>query len=215
MSTDFRALCAELANHLQGRKDLECGWPGEDPEQDLLDRTHARLAQPEPEGVTDQDIQEWADVSWVIPLQEQCSDGDGWQICFTSEEFCDAIREALVRWGHFTIQPEGPTDEEIDALERQFWQSTGVVNESLQQEELFNYRAFLRAGLARYAHPTIKPVPVAERLPEAEDCDAEGRCFVWDWLSNEWRVLEREIFDHGWRDSYWLPHHALPLPQPH
>jgi hypothetical protein len=46
--TDYRALCAELANHLQGRKDLECGWPGEDPEQDLLDRARAALAQPEP-----------------------------------------------------------------------------------------------------------------------------------------------------------------------
>jgi hypothetical protein len=51
MTTDFRALCAELANHLQGRKDLECGWPGEDPEQDLLDRTRTALAQPEPEGL--------------------------------------------------------------------------------------------------------------------------------------------------------------------
>jgi hypothetical protein len=35
--TDFRALCAELASQLQGRKDDECGWPEEDPEQDLLD----------------------------------------------------------------------------------------------------------------------------------------------------------------------------------
>jgi hypothetical protein len=58
MSTDYRALCAELANHLQGRKDLECGWPGEDPEQDLLDRARAALAQPEPEGVGDVQIME-------------------------------------------------------------------------------------------------------------------------------------------------------------
>jgi hypothetical protein len=58
MSTDYRALCAELANHLQGRKDLECGWPGEDPEQDLLDRARTALAQPEPEGVGDVQIME-------------------------------------------------------------------------------------------------------------------------------------------------------------
>jgi hypothetical protein len=55
-------------------------------------------------------------------------------------------------------EPEGPTDEEIDALERDHWQSTGVVNESLQQEELFNYRAFLRAGLARWGRHLIPPV---------------------------------------------------------
>ena len=48
MSTDFRALCAELASYLQGRKDLEYGWPGEDPEQDLIARTYAALAQSEP-----------------------------------------------------------------------------------------------------------------------------------------------------------------------
>jgi len=51
--TDYKALCAELANYLQGRKDLEYGWPGEDPEQDLLDRARAALAQPEPQGVTE------------------------------------------------------------------------------------------------------------------------------------------------------------------
>jgi hypothetical protein len=45
--TNWKARCAELANHLQGRKDLEYGWWGEDPEQDLLDRTSAELAQPE------------------------------------------------------------------------------------------------------------------------------------------------------------------------
>jgi hypothetical protein len=57
------------------------------------------------------------------------------------------------------------------------------------------------------------PVPVAERLPGPEDCDAEGRCFVWDWRATEWRFLERSIFDHGWQDAYWLPHNALPVPQ--
>jgi hypothetical protein len=45
--TDFRALCAELASQLQGRKDDEYGWPGEDPEQDLLDRAWAALKETE------------------------------------------------------------------------------------------------------------------------------------------------------------------------
>jgi hypothetical protein len=197
------------------------GGPPEDTaDADLIARARTTLAQSELEGVTDQDIQEWADASWVIPLQEQCSDGDGWQICFTSEEFCDAIREALVRWGHFTIRTEGPTDEEIDALERQFWQSTGVVNESLQQEELFNYRTFLRAGLARWGRPTIKPVPAAERLPKAEDCDAENRCW---WFCPAailpsgqcaYWCLAPADGSRSWF-THWLPHHALPVPTTH
>ena len=56
MTDTFRALCAELANHLQGRKDLECGWPGEDPEQDLLDRARTALAQSEPVAPTDEEL---------------------------------------------------------------------------------------------------------------------------------------------------------------
>ena len=66
MTTDFRALCAELANHLQGRKDLECGWPGEDPEQDLLDRTRTALAQPEPE--VDEGIDDL--VAWLWSMRD-------------------------------------------------------------------------------------------------------------------------------------------------
>jgi hypothetical protein len=57
------------------------------------------------------------------------------------------------------------------------------------------------------------PVPMSERLPGPEDCDAEGRCFVWDWLATEWKFLERSVFQQGWESAYWLPHHALPVPQ--
>lgn len=55
---DWRGLCEELANHLQGRKDREIGWPGEDPEQDLIDRAREALAQSEPEvaGPTDKEL---------------------------------------------------------------------------------------------------------------------------------------------------------------
>ena len=55
--------------------------------------------QPEPQGPTDDEIEEWVDASWVVSLQEQCPDGDGWLISLTPEEFCNAIREALTRWG--------------------------------------------------------------------------------------------------------------------
>ena len=58
MSTDFRALCVELINHLQVRvsnEDREIPTVGYySQSQQLLDRARAALAQPEPVGVTDE-----------------------------------------------------------------------------------------------------------------------------------------------------------------
>ena len=59
------------------------------------------------------------------------------------------------------------------------------------------------------------PVPVAERLPGAEDCDGEGRCYAWDgywWLVSS-AVLEEDDAGAGEGYTHWLPHHALPVPQ--
>jgi hypothetical protein len=97
MSTDYKALCAELANYLQGRKDLECGWGEEDPEQDLLDRARAALAQPEPVAPTDEEIGKWHD---------QCADltrlgevDHYWAFDLRHDEVAGVVRAALARWG--------------------------------------------------------------------------------------------------------------------
>jgi hypothetical protein len=74
--------------------------------------------------------------------------------------------------------------------------------------------------LENYAHPTIKPVPVAERLPGAEDCDEEGRCWIgmWNEIDGE-QIPDWELSTpahYTWKGitaiSCWLPHHALPVP---
>ena len=60
-------------------------------------------------------------------------------------------------------------------------------------------------------------VPVAERLPVAEDCDAEGRCWWWAPKHPEcpltghdsWGLYSGACIE----DTHWLPHWALPLPQ--
>jgi hypothetical protein len=57
------------------------------------------------------------------------------------------------------------------------------------------------------------PVPVNERLPEPEDCYAEGRCW---WFCFEcpgehsYWILAKEVYCNP---TYWLPAHALPLPE--
>jgi hypothetical protein len=60
----------------------------------------------------------------------------------------------------------------------------------------------------------VEPIPMSERLPEAEDCDAEGRCWWWHpptyaastgwWSFEPWEWTEDV--------THWLPAHALPLP---
>ena len=71
------------------------------------------------------------------------------------------------------------------------------------------------ADLLEQRHPA--PVPVAERLPGAEDCDAEGRCWAWnpDPPDNDeeesWVLQPRAWIDSPWT-THWLPANALPLP---
>ena len=85
------------------------------------------------------------------------------------------------------------------------------------------------AALLEQRHPT--PVPVSERLPGAEDCapwpgepDATpwawaGKCVddSWEWTQLSMLGMSSDIFARfiaggGW--TYWLPHHALPIPTP-
>ena len=62
-------------------------------------------------------------------------------------------------------------------------------------------RAVIAADRAR-RHGN-QPVPVSERLPGPENCDAEGWCWWFDGFN--WMLGDLE----DWH-SHWLPHHALP-----
>ena len=85
MTTDYHALWAELENAYQ--------------------RALAALAQLEPEGPTDEEIEEWADACSEAPLEEMDPEVHGWRRCFTAKEFSETIRAALARWGRPTPQP--------------------------------------------------------------------------------------------------------------
>jgi hypothetical protein len=87
------------------------------------------------------------------------------------------------------------------------------------------------ADLLAQRHPA--PVPVSERLPEPEDCDAKGRC----WLLTvedeypQWRLHSIEgalpggtmiwvpvdsspgVMVDCFYTSHWLPAHAIPIPR--
>lgn len=103
-------------------------------------------------------------------------------------------------------QPEpqgpGPTDEELDfwimAQPHQQWTPTATDPIRCHELDQHEMQAFVRAVLARWGRPVIKPVPVSERLPGPEDCDAEGRCWV---------------YQNKRSTTHWLPYWALPVPK--
>ena len=67
------------------------------------------------------------------------------------------------------------------------------------------------------SHPV--PVPVSERLPGPEDCDAKGMCWAWRVEGPEsndfgdcWHLISAEWLSKYCQWTHWLPAHALPLP---
>jgi len=95
--TDFRALCARMADELDHYRQLL--MDDRRATHALATEARAALAQPDPEGPTDEEIEEWADAATEVPLEEMDPDIHGWQRCFTAKEFSETIRAALARWG--------------------------------------------------------------------------------------------------------------------
>ena len=58
--------------------------------------------------------------------------------------------------------------------------------------------------------PALKPVPVSERLPGAEDCDDEGCCWMSTTATDPGWVLDYPEHCTNW--THWLPANALPTP---
>jgi hypothetical protein len=94
----------------------------------------------------------------------------------------------------------------------------GLSELEADDEERSGYTRWLEASdmreaaklLRRTPHP--RPIPAAEMLPEAEDCDAQGRCWWWDKTVQYWilRCADDAEALEFW--SFWLPANALPLP---
>ena len=118
-------------------------------------------------------------------------------------------------------QPVGPTDEEllhVAAISIEPYESSGIATGEYEPEtecavEVYGSEliAYARAVLARWGQPAAAPVPVSERLPGPEDCDAEGYCWRWNTIGGLWA---RQSLGRSWYEfeSHWLPAHALPVP---
>jgi hypothetical protein len=124
-------------------------------------------------------------------------------------------------------EPVAPTDEELlESAAKALGYKSIPSDETCPIVEAGELLAFARAVLARWGTPANQPVPVSERLPGPEDCDAEGGCWWWhpdhkeDDFDDGWILLNPKWADgrHDSDDSpiytHWLPHWALPVPAP-
>ena len=71
-------------------------------------------------------------------------------------------------------------------------------------------------AIARWGRPKPQPVAVSERLPEPEDCDEQGRCWMFGYVEGDWRLISATnsgIPKLKYCFSHWLPANALPTPE--
>jgi hypothetical protein len=113
-------------------------------------------------------------------------------------------------------EPVGPTDDEIDALVICIQALPAPSENDLALQSIDQGRGMVRQALARWGRPAIQPIPVSERLPGAEDCDAEERC--WWWIVDDpgqfpyW--ICAPVSASGWAGyTHWLPFQSLPIPR--
>ena len=225
MTNPYRAMCSDLIDA------LDAGIPaGRIRMSPLADRARALLAQPEPEGPTDDKLMDIARATdLVYYMGKGCGFASPYQegTDITAEVLAFA-RAVLARARALLDQPEpvAPTDQEIEE-----WADAcpEAPLEEMDPEvhgwrRCFTAKEFgetIRAAIARWGHPTPQPVAVSERLPVPEDCTTNPRTsqgqWCWGWVqhglapySGRWRMMRREwITDEA---THWLPANALPLP---
>jgi hypothetical protein len=156
--------------------------------------------------------------------------GAGWK------SSCLSAASAALSTALAQPEPEGVTDEElVRHCDRAVTSAIAIrvaVSALTNEDRDAATVAGIRAVLARYGRPTIKPVPVAERLPGPEDCfsDQHGqrsyKCWAQQYHTDNdgqplrtvleaWDLVDYRLLARCRRWYYaWLPHHDLPLPQP-
>lgn len=98
--TDFRALCAELLKGLDENRHPEVRYPGH--LRIIMANARAALAQPEPQGPTDEELLKLiADkLGYELTLKV-----DFQEVYGSTEEMVSLLRVVLARWGRPAIEP--------------------------------------------------------------------------------------------------------------
>jgi hypothetical protein len=118
--------------------------------------------------------------------------------------------------------PEPPADGEVATIAARLKELAHAVTEERWCEFSMRVPAqplrdadlvLTRAAdlLSRLSPP--QPIPVSERLPGPEDCDAAGMCWWWCFPAERWlRCGIPKPDPTSQIHTHWLPAHALPLP---
>ena len=130
--------------------------------------------EPEPQGLTVEELMEL--VSRICGLPADCTYAmDGGRFSIEPGEIV-AFARAVARRSRPTFDPQGPTDEEWDALKERLWgkyETIGYQGERFMYEGDFCTALDLaRQELARFGRPAIKPVPQSENCPGCEGTPA-------------------------------------------
>lgn len=184
MTTDWRALCAELVKELDDLRESSEGVAGLHRNGDLAPWS---------------ELGESGEFPWLSSFDRAraaLAEADGPAVP-------DGREPASVATQPSEPEAVGPTDEQLsDIADETPWRGS---------PRHFG-REVARATLARWGRPAAAPVPVSERLPGPEDLNDKGECWEWDSTSDAW-VLIRPI-GLTFRTGPWLPANALPLPAP-
>jgi hypothetical protein len=143
---------------------------------------------------------------------------------------CDPDCSILDRTAAALAQPEpqGPSDKELlelmpEAMRDEFSYAARTCSDAMGgrvKPSIFRVALntaaleYAQAVLQRYGRPAIESVPVSERLPGPEDCDAEGRCWMCGKVEGDWRLISTDnpgVPQLKYAFSHWLPHWALPV----
>jgi len=120
-----------------------------------------------------------------------------------------ALRAALEAQPELVGAVLGPSEDDVTEL---FYRHVGEGSE-------VGFENAIAEALARWGRPAIEPIPVSERLPGPEDCDAEGRCWLFhvgmdgigDWHQRAPYPTAGSY--QFFRITHWLPFHSLPTPR--
>jgi len=154
--TDFRTLCARMADELDHYRQLLMDDRRE--AHSLAVEARAALAQPEP--LTDKGV---AELVAALKNDAECVEVEHYDLCSMTAEQMRRAADLLERLAQ--PEPQVPTDEEIDD-----WH--GRCADLTRVGEADHYWAFdlghdevagvVRAALARWGRPAIEPMPQQE-----------------------------------------------------
>lgn len=174
MTTDFRALCAELADELHdfqwAVQEAGVGWACPDTES-LIDRARAALAEPEPVGPTDEEIMELMPQQMRDDLAAAARalagfDPDNIKAAsvfriILNRHSVDHARAVLARWGRPAPQPV-PVSERLPKEPLAWWFTP-------ESDEEYGWWVLEPNGMEREPQPThwlpahTLPLPTTSR----------------------------------------------------